>query len=807
MIRNYFKIAWRTIRKNKVYSAINVLGLALGICACLVIYLITSHERSFDAFHPDKDRIYRLVMEGEAGGDQWLSNSVPPPAPRAVREELSGIEAVTGFHYYNPKISIPDGDNTPKKFESVNRQIILADPQYFSVFSYRWLAGNPGTLNEPFKVVLSEGKARDYFGTIPLDKVLGKEIIYDSLHVVVTGIVQDWNENTDFPMTDFISFGTIKSSFLKNEILLDNWGQNMHSSQGFVKLNQGKSATEITAQLTALVRKHDTNVKDAKKSTLELKLQPLSDIHFNPQYNASPSLMPTLYALAGLALFILIIAAINFINLSTAQSVRRSKEIGIRKVLGSLKAGLMFQFLAETFLLTVLAVCIAVLLVNPVLTVFSSFVPNGVRFDPFSPSTLLFLVAMTIGTSLLAGFYPAHILASYLPSINLKGMGVQKGTGKWFFRKGLIVFQFSISLFFIIGTLVIGGQVRFISSKDKGFETRDVFIFRTPWGDQSDKSLILVDKIRHLAGVDKVMLQGTSPMGFALMISPFVYKGKTMVETGASIKAAGAHYIPFYGIHLLAGRNVADSDSLKEMVINQKFADALGFGRPEEAIGQFLYYEGKAYPIVGVVEDFHERSFHYPIGPCVIGNFQVNFHTIAIKMSSSQGQNESRSDMLIQLEKLFKQVYPEESFRSNFIEEEIGWMHEREQKTAMLMNVAMIVTIFISCMGVFGLALFTAEMRTKEIGIRKVLGASVADIVSMLSKDFIILIGIAILIASPVSWYFMNDWLLQFAYHIDMTIAVYVVAGIAALTIGLLSTGFQTVKAALANPVDSLKAE
>lgn len=764
MIRNYFKIAWRTISKNKVYSAINVLGLALGICACLVIYLIPRHELSFDTFHPGKERIYRLVMEGEREGEKWFANSVPAPAPLAVREELSGIEVVTGFHYYYPKISIPDGDNAPKKLEAANRQIILADPQYFSVFSYRWLAGNPGTLNEPFKVVLSERKARDYFGNIPLDKVMGKEIIYDdSLHVVVTGIVQDWNENTDFPMTDFISFGTIKSSFLKHDILLDHWGRNMHSSQGFVKLNEGKSPTEMTTQLTALIRKYDGNVED-KNPTIQLKLQPLSDIHFNPHYQPSPSLLPTLYAMTGLALFILIIAAINFINLSTAQSVRRSKEIGIRKVLGSLKAGLMFQFLAETFLLTVLAVCIAVLLVNPVLAGFSSFVPNGVRFDPFSPSTLLFLLGMAIGTSLLAGFYPAHILASYLPSINLKGIGVQKGTAKWFFRKGLIVFQFSISLFFIIGTLVIGGQVRFISSKDKGFETKDVLTFRTPWGDQSDKPVILADKIRYLAGIDQVMLQGTSPMGFALMISPFVYKGKTIVETGASIKAAGTHYIPFYGIHLLAGRNVADSDSLNEMVINQKYADALGFRRPQDAIGQFLSYEGKSYPIVGVVENFHERSFHHPIGPCVIGNFQLDFRSLAIKMSSSETQNDSRSDMLIQVEKLFKQVYPDESFQSHFIEEEIGWMHDREQKTATLMNVAMIVTIFISCMGVFGLALFTAEIRTKEIGIRKVLGASVTAIVSMLSKDFIILIGIAILIASPISWYFMNDWLLQFAY-------------------------------------------
>jgi putative ABC transport system permease protein len=808
MIANYFKIASRIISKNKTYSFINVLGLALGISACLMIYTITSHELSFDTFHPDRDRIYRVVMEDEIEGKKWLGSSVPAPVPAAVREELSGIEAVTGFHFYNPKISVPDGDKAPAKFQAAERQVVLTDPQYFSVFKYQWLAGNPSSLEEPFKVVLSERKARDYFGSISVDKILGKEIIYDdSLVAIVTGVVRDWNENTDFPMTDFISISTISNSFLKHRILLGNWGIRMHASQAFVKLGKGKSQPEFGMQLMAFAKKHDVNVEDGKKSTFQLKLQPLSDIHFNANYELSPSLLPTLYAMMGLALFILIIAVINFINLSTAQSLRRTKEIGIRKVLGGLRAGLIFQFLTETFLLTLSAICIAVLLVNPLLLEFSSFVSYGVHFDPFNPSTLLFLFAMATGTSILAGSYPAHVLTSHLPSVNLKNIGAQKGGSKWFLRKGLIVFQFSISLFFIIGTLVIGSQVNFIRSKNKGFETRNVVVFRTPWGDQSNKPKILAEKIEHVVGVDKVMVQSSSPMGFALMISTFVYKGKTVTDMGASIKSAGAGYIPFYQIHLLAGRNVVESDSLKEIVINQKYSEALGFKKPEEAVGELLYYEGKPHPIVGVVNNFHERSFHDPIGPCVIGNFPLSFHSVAIKISSDENNADSKKAVLAQVEKFFKEIYPEESFRSNFIDEEISWMHDRERKTATLMNVAMVVTIFISCMGVFGLALFTAETRTKEIGIRKVLGASVAGIVAMLSKDFMILIGIAILIASPISWYFINEWLQEFAYHVDITIGVYFVAGITALTIGLLSVSFQTIKAALANPVDSLKTE
>jgi len=364
MIKSYFKIAWRTISKNKLYSAINVLGLALGICACLTIYLITSHEFSFDTFHPDKERIYRVNVVSGKGADKWISNCVPAPAPAAIREELSGFDVVTGFHYYDPKVSIPDGDKPPLKFERSNREIIIAEPDYFRLFNYQWLSGNPGTLKNPFKVVLSERRARTYFGPLPLDKIIGKEVVYDdSLRVTVSGIVKDWDKNTDFPFTDFISFSSIQHSFLRDDILLDEWNGFRHSSQGFVKLKKGSSVVALNKQLTALFKKHQ---KEDHGSTPLVNLQPLSDLHFYTNDQEFSSFLQTLYALIGLAVFILIIAAINFINLSTAQSIRRSKEIGIRKVLGSLRVGLALQFLVETFVLTLFALVLAVLLVTPI---------------------------------------------------------------------------------------------------------------------------------------------------------------------------------------------------------------------------------------------------------------------------------------------------------------------------------------------------------------------------------------------------------------------------------------------------------
>ena len=807
MIKSYFKIACRTIGKNKAYSVINVLGLALGICACLVIYLVTRHEFSFDTFHPDKERIYRMVGETKnpENGERWVVNCVPAPAPAAVREEISGFEVVTGFHILNPNVSIPDGVNPPKQFGRKNNSVIVAEPDYFNLFKYEWLTGDPHTLSQPFMVVLSESRARSFFGTLSWDKIIGKEIVYDdSLHVTVSGIVKDWDKNTDFPFTDFISFATIRHSLLKNYIRLDDWYDNRHSSQGFVKLRPGNSPASVKKLVTTLFNKYRSDNKKGG-APLSMSLQPLGDFHFYANDEATSSFLPTLYALMGLSLFILIIAAINFINLSTAQSIRRSKEIGIRKVLGSLRLGLVAQFLTETFVLTLLAVCLAVFLVKPVLSAFDSYIPSGVTFDPFSLSTQLFLLLISVGTSVLAGLYPAIILSSYLPSTSLRATGYARN-GKQVLRKGLIVFQFSISLFFIIGALVMGNQIRFIKTTDRGFHTESVITFKTNWGDKSKRPRILVENIKQLSGVAGATLQGFPPMGFAVIVNHILYKGQSVVDTPVALKSGDEAFIPLYQIRLLAGRNIVKSDSLREFVINESYSKTLGFAKPENAIGQILSYNGKRYPIVGVVENFHQQSFHEGIRPCVIGTFAELQHGIAIKLSSNVTKDEAVA-LRAQFEKLYKQLYPDEAFESHFIEDEIGWMHDGERKTANLMNVAMAITIFISCLGIFGLALFTAEIKTKEIGIRKVLGASVTNIVAMLSQEFIVLIAMAIVIASPVSWYFMNRWLMEFEYRVNITAWVYILAGIAALSIGLLCVSFQTIRAALANPTDSLRSE
>lgn len=806
MLRSYFKIALRTISKNKAYSTINVLGLALGICACLTIFLVVDHEFSFDKFHRDSERIYRLTVQGSNEGERWYDTSVPAPAPLAVRSEISGIESVTAVHYYNPIVKIPHGSDAPKQFDVPDAGVIITDPEYFSLFTYTWLAGNPSALNEPFHVVLTDTRAHDYFGLLPADEILGKEILYDSMVMTVAGVVQHWEQNTDFPATDFISFATIKNSELVNSIPLDSWATNMHSSQAFVKISAGSSSAELTPMLTALIRKYDSN-SQSNTSTIEMGLQPLGEIHFNPGNVESPGLLPTLYILIGLVFFILIIAVINFVNLSTAQSIRRSKEIGVRKVLGGMRRGLIFQFLTETFVLTAMAVAIAALLVTPILSWFSEFIPRGVRFDPFHTTTLIFLVAITFGTSLLAGFYPAKILSSHLPSVSLKGVGVRKGDEKWFMRKGLIVFQFSISLFFIVGAIIINDQMHYIQSKDKGFTTKDIVTIRTKWNDSFERTKVFSEKVKQLSGVDDVALQSMPPMGFGMWFSSFSYKGRNPVDVSASVKPGTSEFIPFYNFQLVAGRNIAASDTLNELVINQRALKTFGFSDADDALGQELYYDGIPHPVVGVVADFHEQSFHEAIGPAVIGNFNFPARGIAVKFPPLKEGETNRAEIMAQVEKVFKDIYPDEPFNAHLIDDEIGSMHERDQRTSTLVRTSMMITIFISCMGIFGLSMFTSEMRTKEIGIRKVLGATVTEIATMLSKEFLILIALAALITTPVSWIFMNNWLMEFAYRVDLTIWVYFLSAFVTLSIGLFTISFKTLSAARANPVESLRSE
>ena len=397
MLKNYLKIAWKNITLHKAYTAINVLGLAFGICACITIYLITGYELSFEKFHPDKERIYRIVgdMQRDNGESRFLN--CPVIDPEAMHQSITGFEASAGFHLYSGNISIPDGSNTPKKFDnkidgSYQSAAIITWPQYFDVFKYQWLEGNAKSLDEPFKVVLSEKRAKRYFGDIPLSSMIGKTVIYeDSLQVHVSGIVKDWDQNTDFGYTDFISVSTATHSFAKNQIPTEDWNSlSPHRADAFVKLAKGVTEAQVNERLARFLEVHADPKNLGPGTKVSLYLQPLTSIHFTKEFHRGDDgddfrkpYLPTLYVLMGVALFILVIAVVNFINLSTAQSIQRAKEIGVRKVLGGSRTSIMLQFLTETFVLTILSVFVAVLLVRPALYIFRDYIPGGIGFRLF----------------------------------------------------------------------------------------------------------------------------------------------------------------------------------------------------------------------------------------------------------------------------------------------------------------------------------------------------------------------------------------------------------------------------------------
>ncbi|MGC4035115.1 MAG: ABC transporter permease [Chitinophagaceae bacterium] len=815
MFRSHLKHAFRSISRNKIYSTINVLGLSLGICACLVIYLITSFELSYDTFHPDKDRIYRIVSSSvDEQGEKRDRAFVISALPMTVRGEISGFEAVTGFYNYFAKVTIPGAGNTTKTFIAPKQgeetsPVIVAEPQYFDIFRYKWLQGNPSTaLNEPFKVVLSQQEAYKYFGKTPLQNVIGKQVIYhDSLVLTVSGIVEDWDKHTDFGFKDFISFATVEHSFLKDDIDLHSWGMWDYNSQGYVKLAKGVTAAQVEKQFPQFVNSH---IKTGG-GKIELRLQPLSDVHFNNSYQDAYSRqahLPTLYGLIAVAVFILLIAAINFINLSTAQSLRRAKEVGVRKVLGSSKINLAIQFLVETFIITTIALLIAVAAVNPVISIFHSFIPQGVALHLFSGPVLLFLVAVLIVTTLLAGFYPARLISSYLPALSLKGQGAPQLNHKSYLRKTLIVFQFTVSLVFIIGTLVVADQNHYLLNKDMGFNKEAIVTVRTDWSNTIDQLNAFSDNLRELPNVKMVSRHQQTPAAVRHGGTIITYKADGGNTVDASFDFCDENYVPLFGLKLVAGRNLSPSDTLKEYLVNETCARALGFKTPSDAIGKLVEIgmPNTKRQIVGVIKDFNSKSLHEVITPFFMTSIKRNERAVSIKLAGGKDINDFKKT-IAQIQSAWKKVYPNNKFEYAFFDETIARFYDKEQKASQLMNTAMLIAIFISCMGLFGLAIFTAQQRVKEIGIRKVLGASAASIVSMLSKDFLVLVIIALIIASPVAYYFMQGWLQNFAYRIHISPWTFLLSGVAAILIALVTISFQAIKAAIANPVKALRSE
>jgi len=822
MFKNYWTVAWRTLLRNKIYSLVNMLGLALGICACLVIYLITRYEFSFDTFHPDHDRIFCVDFGGAHGGH---FNCVPGPIAAAMRQEMTGLQTVAAFRTYEASVTVPgDRNEAPLHFDD-DGSLIIAEPQYFDIFQYRWLSGNAATsLTMPNSVVLTAEKARKYFGNLEPDRIIGRTIYYeDSLMVTVTGVVADLPGNSDLNFSQWISFATIPASFLKQRITLDNWGKIDGTGQVMVKLAKGVAPSQIDTQFVALAKRHY-----GKDPVFGASLQPLSGIHFYQEYGGfvvKKANLAVLKVLTVVAVFILLLAIVNFVNLSTAQSMQRAREIGVRKVLGGSRSGIAVQFFTETLLLTIAAVVLAVLMIQPVFYLFADLIPAGVHYR-MDGGTVLFLLLVTAATTLLAGFYPAKVLGKYQPSVTLKGITAVADGGNVDLRRGLIVFQFTISLLFIITSFIMGSQLRYMSHVNLGLKTDAIItitppldhtrggVSMEPTGKQQKPSevpgrmAVLADKIRQHTGVEQVIKEGAPPIGFMRMGFHDFGLRNSYEKTYVSLHYSNEAYVPFYGLKLLAGRNLFPGDSTREVLISEQCAHALGFADVSKAIGQeVLVLEDEVYPVAGVVSDFYDRSFHDANLPKIISHDPTKEIVLGVKIAAQQMTAGDLKTLIDKIEKDWKAVFPAKPFNYSFLNDIVAGMYADDLRTEKMINVAMGITVFISCLGLLGLTIFSTEKRGKEISIRKVLGATVPGIMVMLCKEIVVLIVIALLIVTPMATYLTYNWLQGFVYRTPLSGLMFVAAGAAAIGIALLTVGLQAMKTAMANPVKLLRTE
>ena len=817
MFKNYFKTAWRTLWKNKIFSVINVLGLAIGISASLVIYLIASYNLSFDKFEKDNNRIYRLVWTIVAAGEKYYVTGITYEMPPAIKKEITGLDAVVPFSIFNnnPKISVPVANAAePIVFKNQNG-FVYADENYFNLIGYNWLAGSAKTsLQQPYQTVLTQSAAALYFPNLQPEQIIGKHFYMDdSIAVTVTGVVKDITANTDFTFKVFVSKPTFETTRLRPQNYSD-WASANGASQLYVKLAAGTSPDKIQKEITALYYRHEPK-QPGDNSEVNFVLQPLNDIHFNSNYNTysiPQASTAVLFGLLAVALFLLLLGCINFINLTTAQSAQRAKEIGIRKTIGSSKKQLVFQFLSEAFLLTFIATILSVGLTPLILKAFSGFVPDAVKFNIIQqPGIVLFLLILMIIVTLLSGFYPAVILSSYKPIAVLKNQTSTNTTGTrnaWL-RKALTVSQFVIAQFFIMATILVGKQISYSLNKDMGFKKDAIVYVPTNYNDavKSHKATLL-NMLRNIPEIKMVSLSSNPPSSGNTSSEIMKYRdGKKEIETDVQEKFGDTNYIKLYGIKLLAGRNLSQSDTAKEFLINENYMHVLGFQNPQNVIGKYIDWNNKQVPVVGVVADFNQKSLHEPIKPLLITSDVGNEGLINILLQPQNANGTTWKTALEKTEKAFKEIYPNDDFYYGFFDEDIAKGYTQEQNISSLLTWATGLAVFISCLGLLGLVMYTTTQRTKEIGVRKVLGATVSQLVTLLSKDFVRLVLIAFVIATPLAWFGMNQWLQNFAYRTTISWWIFAAAGLLMIVVAFITLSFQTIKAAIANPVKSLRTE
>ncbi len=810
MLSNYLKIAYRNLLRSKAFSAINIVGLSLGLATCMIIGLFVLDELSFDRFHEKADRIVRVTFRANMSGNKIEEAVVMPPTAKTLQRDYPEVLEATRLRTAG-EFMVKKGEKTIKE-----QGVAFADSNFFQVFSFPLLAGDAKTaLLKPNTLVISEKMANKYFGDAdPIGQILNAKN-YDT-PMEVTGVMAEWPANSHFHFDFLIAMAGLP------EARLNSWMQSNFYT--YLVLPEGYNYQQLQAKLPQMVDKYiGPEIKQAfgmnytefkqRGNELGFQLQPLKNIHLHADFEQD--LGPSgdiryVYIFGAIALFMLLIACINFMNLSTAGASKRAREVGIRKVMGSVKSTLIGQFLLESIMLTAFALVLAVGIVYLALPFFNTLADKSLTLSFVEmPWLLPGLLGLGLIVGVLAGSYPAFFLSSFKPITVLKG-----GTNPSRFKSGrrsiglrgtLVVVQFCISIILIVGTTVVYQQLQFIQNTKLGYDKDQVLVLQETYRLGQNEQLFKQQLLQDSRVVD-VAVSGYVPAGPSFNNNFMVSGDDNPKQYVKGIRYdVDEHYVPTLGMRIVDGRNFSPEFATDSsgIILNETAAKELGWGKA--AIGHTMKSSNdggkRTYHVIGVVQDFNFKSLHERIGPLMM-TLGDNSGAILAKVKTRD-----LSALITSVEKQWKTLIADESLEYSFLEENFNATYRAEQKTARILGLFAGLTIFVACLGLFGLATFTAEQRTKEIGVRKVLGASVTSVVALLSKDFLKLVAIAILIASPIAWYVMNAWLQDFAYKIDISWWVFALAGLLAVGIALLTVGYQSVKAALMNPVESLRSE
>lgn len=810
MLQNDLRLALRHLLKNRTYATINILGLAVGVAACLLIFRLVHYELSFNTFFKNYDRIGRIVTNDFNHTEgQFYTAGIPIPAMDEMQEKVSSFAQFARIHTTWPTITVP---TTPGSFSGRKIQTdddhetgIFTEPSFFGIFDWSWLAGDAVTaLRAPNTVVLSEKMAKKCFGSWQM--ALGQTLVMDNaVLLTVTGVVATPPPNSDFQCNLFVSYETLKKA---PDLYYFNpeWGSTSSNDQAFALLPDAGQVDATNTALSKIGQEHYKNPRGSRTHAF----QPMRDVHYNAQYGSPAGNHLTekskLWILALIGALVLAMACFNFVNLATAQAASRSREVGVRKSLGGSRAQLVRQFMGETFVIVSFAVTMGAVLAwicMPLL----QYISDVPETQPFlsDPTVLLFLLITTLVVSLLGGFYPALVLSGFEPVKALKNTITSSTVGGVSMRKALVVTQFVIAQALIIGTLVTISQMDFLKKMDLGFQPDLVYVVQGISTDSSSQRRFesFKNELKNIPSVTAVSFSSDVPSSHNNWAGNFAFNSTEDAPFSTYMKIVDADYFNTYGLHLIAGRALEPSDTAREYVVNELLLKKLGVTDPQEAIGKtFRIGGGQPKQVVGVVQNFTANSAHEEMKPMAIFSRKSNYSTTGIKI---QPKNLEATTAAVQ--QLFEQTFPEQVFDGQFMDEKIAEFYRDESRFSALCKGFAALAIFISCLGLYGLATLMAIQRTKEIGIRKVLGASVTSVVGLLSRDFLLLVLIAAVIAVPLAYYAMHAWLQDFIYQTPLSWWLFAGTIGMAMTVALFTVGLRTLSAALANPVESLKSE